>query len=131
MNAALASTRYVSDSVTTAPSGRLLVMLYDRLLLELDRGEQELRSGTPGSEHLLRAQDILLELRGNLNLDSWSGARGLADIYAFVLTELIAANIGRDPDRVMVSRALISPLRDAWAEVALQLATGALSPELV
>lgn len=131
MNAALASTRYVSDSVTTASSGRLLVMLYDRLLLEIDRGEQELRSGTPGSEHLLRAQDILLELRGNLNLDSWSGARGLADIYAFVLSELISANVGRDPDRVVVSRDLITPLRDAWAEAALQLATGVLSPELV
>lgn len=132
MGSTLASIRYVSDSVTTASPGRLLVMLYDRLLLELDRGEQELRSGTVGSNHLLRAQDILLELRASLDVDSWPGGRELADIYAFVLTELIAANIGRDPDRVAVSRALIAPLRDAWAEAALQLATGlALSPELV
>jgi len=123
MNAALASTRYVSDSVTTAPSGRLLVMLYDRLLLELDRGEQDLRAGTAGSEHLLRAQDILLELRADLNLDSWSGARGLADLYAFLISELIGANVSRNPDRVTVSRSLIKPLRDAWAQAALQLAS--------
>lgn len=123
MNAALASTRYVSDSVTTASSGRLLVMLYDRLLLELDRGEQDLRSGTPGSEHLLRAQEIIIELLADLKVDVWPGARGLVDIYAFILTELISANVSRNADRVAVSRALIAPLRDAWAEAALQLAS--------
>lgn len=124
MSAALASTRYVSDSVTTASSGRLLVMLYDRLILDLDRGERELRSGNSGSEHLIHAQDILLELRTSLDLDLWAGARGLADLYVFLVGELIAANIGCDPDRVAVSRELVSPLRDAWAEAALQLATG-------
>lgn len=121
--ALLASTRYVSDSVTTASPGRLLIMLYDRLLLDLDRGEQELRSGNPGSEHLLHAQDIILELRGSLDVAAWPGGQGLADIYAFLLSELIAANVGREADRVSVSRALITPLRDAWVEVALKLAT--------
>ncbi|OIQ81326.1 flagellar protein FliS [mine drainage metagenome] len=129
MSAALASMRYVSDSVSTASSGRLLVMLYDRLLLDLDRGEQDLRSGHSGSEHLLHAQEILLELRANLDLNLWPAARGLADIYVFLLHELIGANVGRDPNRVATSRALIEPLRDAWAESALQLATGNFTTE--
>ncbi len=124
MTPALASTRYLSDSVATASSSRLVVMLYDRLLLDLDRGEQELRANIAGGTHLLHAQEILIELRTSLDLSSWPGANGLADLYAFLIGELIAAYLGKDPDRVAKSRALIKPLRDAWAEAALQLATG-------
>jgi flagellar protein FliS len=120
MSAVPASMRYVSDSVATASPGRLVVMLYNRLLLDLDRAERELRAGNAANEHLLHAQEIVIELRASL-------ANGLADLYAFLLRELIAANIGKDPDRVATSSALLTPLRDAWAEAALQLATGVAS----
>ncbi|HUW78807.1 MAG TPA: flagellar export chaperone FliS [Candidatus Nanopelagicaceae bacterium] len=124
MSAASASKRYVSDSIATASSSRLIVMLYDRLILDLERGERELRTGVVGNEHLHHAQEILIELRASLDVGAWQGAPGLADLYAFLLGELIAANIGRDPARVAACRTLVTPLRDAWAEAALQLATG-------
>jgi flagellar protein FliS len=120
MSAVPASMRYVSDSV-------LVVMLYNRLLLDLDRAERELRAGNAANEHLLHAQEIVIELRASLDINAWPGANGLADLYAFLLRELIAANIGKDPDRVATSSALLTPLRDAWAEAALQLATGVAS----
>jgi flagellar protein FliS len=112
--------RYLNDSVSTASPGRLLVMLYDRLVMDLQQGEEALRTGTRqlANERLLHAQDIILELRTTLNVDAWSGAPGLANLYGFLLTELIGANVRGEPDRIVACRALVEPLRDAWREAA-------------
>jgi flagellar protein FliS len=117
--------RYLADTVTTASPGHLLVMLYDRLVLDLTRAEDALRSGdrAAGAGRLMHAQDILLELRASLDVTTWSGATGLARLYGFLLTELIGANVQADPDRVASCRGLIEPLRDAWRDAALAAAT--------
>ena len=113
--------RYLTDSVTTATPGQLLVMLYDRLVLDMVRGEEALRAGNrlTASEHVIHAQEILMELRVTLDTSSWSGATGLAQLYAFLITELIAANIRGEADRVGSCRTLVEPLRDAWREAAM------------
>jgi flagellar protein FliS len=89
--------RYLADSVNTASPAKLLIMLYDRLILEL---------------------------RTTLDLDAWDGAAGLANLYGWLLTELIGANIKRDADRVAACRTLVEPLRDAWREAATLAADG-------
>jgi flagellar protein FliS len=53
----------------------------------------------------------------------------LAQIYTFLLTELVSANIKADADRVASCRRLVEPLRDAWREAALSVAAApAASP---
>ena len=118
--------RYLADSVNTASPGKLLVMLYDRLVLDLAQGEEAVRAGDRGrsAERLTHAQEIILELRTTLDLDAWDGAPGLANLYGFLLTELIGANVGRDADRIAACRALVEPLRDAWREAAALAADG-------
>jgi flagellar protein FliS len=115
--------RYLADSVNTASPGKLLVMLYDRLVIDLVQGEEALRTGDreQAGEMITHAQEIILELRTTLDLDAWAGAPGLANLYGFLLTELIGANVGRNADRVAACRALIEPLRDAWREAAGQV----------
>lgn len=115
--------RYLADSVATASPAKLLTMLYDRLVLDLSRGEEALRSGdrSTASQQLLHAQDIVMELRASLNVDVWDGGERLAEIYAWILTELIGANIKADADRVASCRELVEPLRDAWREAALSI----------
>ncbi|HWG98650.1 MAG TPA: flagellar export chaperone FliS [Pilimelia sp.] len=116
--------RYLADSIATASPARLLVMLYDRLVLDLSRAEAALAAGdtAEGSTQLLHAQEIVIELRASLNLDAWEGAPGLAQLYGFLLTELVNANVRRDAARVAAARALVEPLRDAWREAAASLA---------
>lgn len=110
--------RYLQDSISTASPGKLLLMLYDRLILDLMHGEEALRAGEREAAHekLTHAQEIVIELRVSLDVESWSGAPGLANVYGYVLTELIGANIAKDADRVAVCRTLVEPLRDAWRE---------------
>jgi flagellar protein FliS len=117
--------RYLADSVNTASPARLLVMLYDRLVLDLVRAEQALRDGDreAGSAQLLHAQEIVLELTTTLDTGAWSGAPALAQLYVFLLNELMAANVHADPERTAGCRKLIEPLSDAWRQAALANAT--------
>ena len=110
--------RYLSDTVNTTSPGHLLVMLYDRLVLDLVRAEEALLAGDreAGSRCLLHAQEIILELHSSLDLKTWSGAAGLGQLYTFLITELIGANVSADAIKTAALRGLVEPLRDAWRE---------------
>jgi flagellar protein FliS len=113
--------RYLGDSVSTASPARLLVMLYDRLVLDLSQAEAALGASDrdQASEKLLHAQEIVLELRATLDESVWDGATGLAQIYGWVLNQLIEANVKGNVKKVVECRGLIEPLRDAWREAAM------------
>jgi flagellar protein FliS len=119
--------RYLADSVATASPAKLLVMLYDRLVMDLTKADQALAAGDrpAASQQLLHAQEIILELRTSLDLDAWDGAAGLANLYVFLLTELMQANVDADGARIVSCRALVEPLRDAWREAAFKVAAPA------
>jgi flagellar protein FliS len=116
--------RYLAASTATVSPAKLLMMLYDRLVLDLARGEQALLDGNraEANTHLLHAQDIVTELHVTLDLDAWDGAAGLASLYAFVETELVNANVRGDAAKVTSVRGLIEPLRDTWREAAVAAA---------
>lgn len=122
--AATARARYFGDGVSTASPQQLLVLLYDRLALDLERAQTALMAGDRqgASDQLLHAQDIVLELRASLDVDAWEGAPRLAALYAWLLTELMQANIKQDVRRVIDCRKVVEPLRDAWRGAAASLA---------
>lgn len=118
---------YVGQMVTTATPARLLVMLYDRLVLDLQRAVESQRTADfpAAATHLLHAQEIVLELHSSLRHDVWDGAAGLAAIYTFLHSELVRANVDRDVTVTESCLGIVSPLADAWREAALtSLAAG-------
>jgi flagellar protein FliS len=130
MNYTAVRSRYLDDAVATASPAKLLTMLYDRLVLDLERAESAQRDGdrAGGGTHLLHAQDIVSELASTLEVDAWDGARGLMSVYTYLLTELVGANVSGDPERTAACRELVEPLRDAWHEAADQLSGAAVQP---
>ncbi|WP_127126488.1 flagellar export chaperone FliS [Georgenia sp. SYP-B2076] len=120
MNQAALLNRFKTESVATASPAKLLTMLYDRLVLDLDRGIAALEADdrADANTQLTHAQDIIHELRSSLDLNAWDGARGLMDLYGYLLSELVGANIARSSKRVTACRDLLIPLRDAWHEAA-------------
>ena len=118
--------RYLQDSINTASPGKLLLMLYERLIRDLTQAEDAIAESDRerSSELLIHAQEIVLELRTTLDMDAGSGAPGLASLYGFVLTELIGANVAQDAAKVASCRSLLEPLRDAWREAAAAAVAG-------
>jgi flagellar protein FliS len=126
MSTASLRARYMGDTVATASPQQLLVMLYDRLALDLQRAEEALVAGDRDVSHaqLLHAQEIVLELRASLQVDVWEGGPRLAALYSWVLGELMKANLKGEVRRVRDCRQVVEPLRDAWREAAASLAVG-------
>jgi flagellar protein FliS len=124
MSTASLRDRYMGDTVATASPQQLLVMLYDRLALDLERAEDALVASDRETAHaqLLHAQEIVLELRGSLQVDVWEGGPRLAALYSWVLSELMKANLKGEVRRVRDCRKVVEPLRDAWREAAASLA---------
>ena len=127
MSTASLRARYMGDTVATASPQQLLVMLYDRLALDLERAEEALVAGDRDVSHaqLLHAQEIVLELRASLQVDVWEGGPRLAALYSWVLGELMKANLKGDVRRVRDCRQVVEPLRDAWRQAAASLTNAA------
>jgi flagellar protein FliS len=124
MSAAALRARYLGDTVTTASPQQLLVMLYDRLALDLERAEAALgaRDREEASRQLQHAQDIVFELLSSLQVDAWEGGPRLAALYNWLIGELVQANVKRDTNRIASCRQVVEPLRDAWRQAAAALA---------
>jgi flagellar protein FliS len=127
MNARTLRERYVSDTVATASPARLVVMLYDRMALDLRQAEAAFESGDRGrGQELTRhASDIVCELMASLDVSSWEGAAGLMQLYTWFLKELIGAGTVGDLGRLAAVRRQIESLAEAWREAAVHLAAKA------
>lgn len=113
--------RFASDAVITASPAQLLIRLFDRLLLDIERGEAAQRAGSwlEAGEQLVHAQAIVSELASSLDVEAWDGAEQLLSVYTFLLAELVRANVDREPDRTSVCRRMVEPLADAWRQAAV------------
>ncbi len=116
-----AAAAYMSQSVNTASPARLLVMLYDRLVLDVQRAIdcQDHGDHLAASSHLLHAQEIVLELQSSLRLDVWEGAETLSSLYAWLHSRLIKANTSRDVAVTTECLGIVEPLAATWREAAL------------
>jgi flagellar protein FliS len=111
---------YLAASVSTATPSQLLVMLYERLVLDVQRATDALRRGEPSQAHepLLHAQEIVLELNASLDVNTWDGAAGLASLYDSLHHELVKANMGKDLKVAEFCLHVVETLRDTWREAA-------------
>lgn len=124
-----AKQQYLQQQVASASPERLLTMLYDRLLVDVDRATaaQEASDWAAAGTHLTHAQQIVAELSGSLT-DGWDGAADLRAVYTYLTGRLISANIARDLVATAECRALIAPLRAAWHQAAAETSATAPAP---
>ena len=120
MNPAQKRAQLNREAILSASPARLLTMLFDRLVLDLNRAEaaQQSQDWIAASDNLVHAQDIIAELASSLDMESWDGAQGLQSLYAFATETLVNANIRRDPSLTRQAISLLEPLRQAWHEAA-------------
>jgi flagellar protein FliS len=116
---------YRATAVLTASPGQLVLMLFDGALRSLaiaqdafnrppnDRGRIEVIN-----RHLLKAQSILAELQGGLDMEvGGEFARTMHSLYDYHMRRLFEANVRKQVAPVIEVERLLREVRDAWAEM--------------
>ncbi|WP_313025526.1 flagellar export chaperone FliS [Mobilicoccus sp.] len=118
--------RYAREAVTTASPAKLVTMLYDRLLKDLNDAEVGLRARQVQAAHnaLTHAQDILREFHITLDTSVWPEGENLKRIYEWCIDMLVTANVEKNVTIVHDVRDVLVPLSEAWHQAADQGATG-------
>jgi flagellar protein FliS len=130
MSYASQAASYRDLEVLSASPDRLLLMLFDGLLVQLERA----RLGTERNNlemqvtGLTKSRAILGELLATLDFEQGGEiATQLADLYQFMLVELV--DVGQRRDVAMMRRlsALVTNLRDGFAGAVEQVNTVRMS----
>ena len=126
-NPASARARYhtidVGSQVESASPHRLIAILYEELLKQLDTIVAGLRAGAtahrPGMpERRSRANTILMGLEGSLDRGQGGDlAQGLAAIYREARRLIGDGMTQNDPQRIIQAREMVAEIADAWAAI--------------
>jgi len=116
--------RFLNDRVLTATPAQRVVMLFDRLALDLQRAVDSPDDIAAGS-HIGHATTIVAELLGSLDRQAGGPADNLAALYAFLLKEFTTARCENDRARLLPLQPIVTGLREAFAEAAATLASTA------
>jgi len=111
---------YQKNKYETASPHRLILMLYEAALVQLDRAERaiEQRDIAERNRTLQKAQDILVELVSSLNMQQGGEiARNLRQLYLYMIDRLTQANIKSDIEAIREVRGLLQPIKSAWEQI--------------
>jgi flagellar protein FliS len=110
---------YTKVDVETASQGKLIVMLFNGAIKRSEEAKRQLERGQNQAVHnnLIRAQDILAELRGALNMKAGPIATNLDRIYEYFQHLLVVANIRKDAQHIDECLEMMTRLRDTWQEL--------------
>ncbi|GAB2476697.1 flagellar export chaperone FliS [Jatrophihabitans fulvus] len=115
--------RFLQDRVLTASPAQRVVMLYDRLGLDLARATAEATEPVERAASLSHASQIVAELAGSLDLTAGGPAENLAALYGWMLREIVAAPADGPVESLIAVADSVRSLRAAWATVALSAAS--------
>jgi flagellar protein FliS len=109
---------YQQSAVNTSTPLQLVIMLYDGAIRNVKLGIEGIEGDDiqKANHHLLKAQSVINELAGSLNMQ-YPIAQLLLQIYDYMLRKLIEANIRKDKDPALEVLEHLSALRDAWHQI--------------
>lgn len=113
---------YRETSIKTASQGRLIVLLYDEAIKNIDRAISVLDSGSRQLDRvnssIIRAQEIITELSASLDFDKGKEiASNLFSLYIYFNQQLMAANLDKDSKPLKPVRNMLYELRSAWKQI--------------
>ncbi len=110
---------YKKVDVETASQGKLIVMLFNGAIQRAEEAKRQLERGGVEGVHnnLIRAQDIIGELRGALNMSAGELARNLDRLYEYFQHLLIMANIRKQVTPIEECIRHLTSMRDTWNEL--------------
>jgi len=116
---------YRQVQIKTANQGRLILMLYDGAIRNIDAAleatPQKQRGYDLVNAAIVKAQDIIGELMASLDFDRGGEiARNLFTLYVFMNRQLLEANLRKTDPPLRDVRRMLLALRAAWAAAAVK-----------
>jgi len=113
-----AYTQYQHNSIVTATPAELTLMLYNGAIkfCNLAIESMEKKEVEKSNANCIKAQKIITELQATLD-NKYAIAKEMDDLYTFINTTLMEANIEKNPEKVRQALELIREFRDVWQEV--------------
>ncbi len=111
---------YKQSRVETATPIELIIMLYDRAIVLLDKATNEKKEKNYEEKNttLIKATDIVFELLTTLDNDKGGEiATSLSRIYNFVIREISNANVSLDTKALDNMKRILSELRESWINI--------------
>jgi flagellar protein FliS len=107
-------------SVESASPTQLLVMLFERLVLDVENGLEAQRRADfeETRKQLTHALEIVSELQRNMRAEDFKGGYDLSALYEFLHRRLVLASIGTDAGITNECLTLVKNLCEGWREVA-------------
>jgi flagellar protein FliS len=107
---------YQNQAVQTANGPHLLLMLCDRLAVDIARSAVALEANDnkAANDHLQHAQRIVRMLRNALQPDGFAGGQELLSVYVFLENHLVRANLEKSRGLVGECAELVQPIHEAW-----------------
>ncbi|MEW6534097.1 MAG: flagellar export chaperone FliS [Candidatus Auribacterota bacterium] len=125
-----ASKQYLRMKVESASPVGLVVILYDGgikfIRKALDELEHKRYMGF--SDNLVKAQNIVRELRDSLDMNITEIAPQLRSLYVYMLKRLIESSIAKKPEPAQEVLNMMESLREAWDKVKTMSESGQLEP---
>lgn len=124
---------YRANSILTASPGQLVLLLFDAALNSLaiarkacDEAPADPRKLEAVHTQLVKAQKIIAELQGTLNLEAGGEfARTMHRLYDYYDRRLVEANLKKQSAPIAEVERLLGEVRNAWSEMLRQQDTAA------
>jgi len=135
MSATSSTNAYTKVDVETASQGKLVVMLFNGAIKRAEEAKRHLEKGKNEGVHnnLIRAQEIVSELRASLDMKQGEVALNLDRLYEYFQHLLVTANIKKSDKPIDECINLMAGMRDTWQEAfqkAAQEKQSTLAPPL-
>ncbi len=113
---------YKETHIKTASGGKLIILIYDEAVRQLNYAIEILESGDPKldivSNAIIKTQDLITELMVSLDFEKGGEIAGnLFSLYMFFNKQLMEANVKKDVDILKKVHTYVADLRDAWQQV--------------
>ena len=111
---------YRRASVNTMDQGKLIVMLYDGAIRNVNFALQHLTEDEVEKSHncLVKAKNIVTELLSTLNMEQGGEiAKNLQSLYSYMFNQLVESNVRKDPKPAESVLKLLRELREAWVHI--------------
>jgi flagellar protein FliS len=111
---------YLKTQVMSASPNKLIEMLLVGAIKKIRVAKLALETGKLAQmgENLLKAQDIVMELRYSINEEIESPIpQELIQLYEYMYQRLVIANVDRDIEAMDEVQKLLTELLDAWKQI--------------